>query len=206
LKKIWIWFIYLAAVFVLAFVLDLLGVPGSIAGPVAGVAIVVILLYRANNRPVTNVSPADRDRLLAQGPPANCGLVYIHRGLKIGGFAVGFNVKLDSADVALLKAGRFTRLVVAPGYHQLVVGLKKQPAGIVANQQTAEGGFTMAAGETAVFDLKFGAGAVLRKLELVREPDGAAGLAKLAQVTMVASEQQDALAQPTVAMQASSSS
>jgi hypothetical protein len=85
--------------------LVLLGAPK----PMAGLIILAYLAYRANNRPVSNVSPADRDQLLAQGPPYNHGLVYVHRGIGVGGLVVGFNVKLDHADVALLKVARFTR-------------------------------------------------------------------------------------------------
>ena len=205
MKKIGMWIAYIVAVFVVALVLNLVGLPASIAGPVAGGAVIAFIVVRGNNRKVAGVSPADRDRLLAEGPPANCGLVYVHRPSGIGGLAVGFNVNLDNADVAFLRLSRFTRLVVAPGNHKLVVGLKKQTGGIIANQQSAEATFTLAAGETTVFGLKYGEGKMVKPLMLYRDPDTGGGLAKLAQVQMVASEQTAALAQTAAAMQPSSS-
>jgi hypothetical protein len=179
-----------AGAFVLAFVLVLLGVPKTIVGPAAGVLASVIWVYRSNNRRVTNVSPAERDQLLAQSPPANCGFVYVHRGRLVGGLAVGFNVKLDNVDVALLRAARFTRLVVRPGSHLLVAGPRKQFGQFaqIAEKQTAEASIAITAGETAIFDLKFTKGMILRKLELVREPHAPDALARLAQVKMVLSE------------------
>jgi hypothetical protein len=95
-------------------------------------------------------------RLLAEGPPANYGLVYVHRPSGVGGLAVGFTVSLDSVDVAFLRLSRFTRVVVAPGGHQMRVGLKKQNVGTVANTQGCETSFTLSAGETAVFGMKYG--------------------------------------------------
>jgi hypothetical protein len=182
-----------AAAAVVGFVLVLLGAPK----PLVILIIMVYMAYRSNNRPVTNVTPLDRDRLLAQGPPANYGLVYVHRGLGVGGLLVGFNVKLDNEDVALLKVVRFTRLVVAPGSHQLVVGPKNLSAHI-AEKQTAEASFAITAGETAVFGLNSPKGKmILRKLELDRELDIPTALAKLAQVKMVASEQRAGLTQTT---------
>jgi hypothetical protein len=201
LKWSWTSLISFTAAAAAAFVLVLLGAPK----PMAGLIILAYLAYRANNRPVSNVPPADRDQLLAQGPPANHGLVYVHRRIGVGGLVVGFNVKLDHADVALLKVARFTRLVVAPGRHQLVVGPKKLFGQFarVAEKQTAEGSFAIAGGETAVFELRFPKGKItMRKLELDRELDIPTALAKLAQVKMVASEQPAELTQATASMQA----
>lgn len=185
-----------AAAFAVGFVVAFLGAPTPMAGTLAGITLLVVAAYRTNNRSVTDVSPADRDQLLAQGPPANYGVVYLHRGATIGGILVGFNVNLDKSDVALLRVARFTRLVVAPGTHHLVVGPKKQfgQLGKIAEMQTAQASFALTAGETVVFGLKFGPGAMLRKLEMVREPDAPSALTKLAKVKMVASEQPAALA------------
>jgi hypothetical protein len=185
-----------ASAFAVAFVAAFLGVPTPMAGTLAGITLLVVAAYRTNNRSVTDVSPADRDQLLAQGPPANYGVVYLHRGATIGGLLVGFNVSLDHSDVALLRVARFTRLVVAPGTHQLVVGPRKQfgQLGKIAELQTAQASFAIAAGETAVFELKFAPGPMLRKLELVREQDAPSALTSLAKVKMVASVQPAVLA------------
>jgi hypothetical protein len=95
-----------------------------VIAPVVGVIVLIIWIYGINNRPVTNVSSANRDQMLAQGPPANYGLVYVHRGPLVGGLAVRIDVKLDNVNVAQPKVARFTRLVVAPGSHLLAVGSK----------------------------------------------------------------------------------
>jgi hypothetical protein len=163
--------------------------------------VVGFIVVRVNNRKATVVSSADRDRLLAEGPPPNYGLVYVHRDGRVGGLAVGFNVNLDNADVAILRLSRFTRLVVAPGAHHMVVGLKKQTGGIVANQQSAEMNFILDAGETAVFGLKYGEGKMVKPLVLYRDLDTGGALAKLTYVQMVAAEQPGALAQTAGAVE-----
>ena len=202
MKKTGIWIAVVVAVIVAAFVLSFIGIPATIVGPAAGLLVVAFIVVRANNRKVAAVSPADRDRLLAEGPPAGCGLVYVHRPGGVGGLAVGFSVNLDHVSVAFLRLSRFTRLVMATGSHHLVVGLKKQPGAMIANQQSAVANFTLAAGETAVFGLKYGEGKMVKPLVLYREPDTGAALARLAQVQMVAPEPPAALAHTPGVLQA----
>jgi hypothetical protein len=193
LKNVRVWTIFVATVILVAFVMSFIGIPTTIVGPAAAMVVVAFIVIRANNRKVINVAPAERDRLLAEGPPDGYGLVYVHRPSGIGGFAVGFNVNLDNVDVAMLKLSRFARLVVAPGNHRLTVGLKKQPGAIIANQISAETSLAVAAGETAVFGLKYGEGKMVKPLLLYREADTGAALAKLATAEMVAAVQPAAL-------------
>jgi hypothetical protein len=190
LKKIVNFLIAFVVAVIVSAVLGLMGAPVYVTRPIAAVIIMVGWTYLDNHRSTKNVTPADRDRMLAEAPPAGYGLIYIHRGLKVGGFAVGFDVDLDSQTVAHLKVGRFTRLVVAPGSHLLNVGPKKA-FGQVAQANKAEMNFVMGAGETAVYGLQISKGSSLREMvvmTLVREPDTRAGLAKLAGVTMVGPE------------------
>ena len=205
LKKIGIWIGFVFAVIAVAFVMSLIGIPSSIVGPVSGILVIAFIVIRSNNRKAKRISSADRDRLLAEVPPADYGFVYVHRDSNVGGLAVGFNVNLDNVDVAFLRLSRFTRLVVAPGKHHLIVGLKKQTGGIIANQQTAEVDFTLRAGETAVFGLKYGEGKMVKPLVIYRDAETGAALAKLAHVQMVAAEQTDALPQTAGSTQTSSS-
>jgi hypothetical protein len=156
MKKTGIWIGFIFAVVIGGIVLTVIGIPGYVAGPAAAGLIIAFFAIRANNRKVASVPAGDRDRLLAEGPPANYGLVYVHRPSGVGGLAVGFTVSLDSVDVAFLRLSRFTRVVVAPGGHQMRVGLKKQNVGTVANTQGCETSFTLSAGETAVFGMKYG--------------------------------------------------
>jgi hypothetical protein len=139
-------------------------------------------------------------------PPANYGLVYLHRGPLVGGLAVGIDVKLDNVKVAQLKVARFTRLVVAPGSHLLAAG-SKTPFGElkqIAEAQRAKASFAISAGETAVFELKMIWTGMKKgtKLELVREADAAAASANLARVKMAASEQPAGWTQTPAPMQA----
>ena len=88
LKNTRVWVIFVIAVVGVAFVLSFIGLPATVVGPAAAMVVVAFIVIRANNRAVANVAPAERDRLLAEGPPAGYGLVYpsARRG---GGFAVG---------------------------------------------------------------------------------------------------------------------
>ena len=63
-----------AVPFVVGLGLSLFGVPRTVIAPVVGVIVLIIWVYGVNNRPVTNVSSANRDQMLAQG---NYGLVYV---------------------------------------------------------------------------------------------------------------------------------
>ena len=197
----WTSLISFAAALAVGIAVVLLGAPKL----VGSLVVFVYFAYRANNRPATKIASADRDQLLAQAAPANCGVVYVHRGLGVGGLVVGFNVKLDDADVALLNAARFTRLLVAPGSHRLVVGPGKLSTSI-KRKQTATAHFAITAGETAVFGLKFAKGKMLRQLELDRESDVNAALAKLGQMKMVASAQPAGSTQISAAVPAQSGS
>jgi hypothetical protein len=204
-KITWI-VICFAVPFVVGLGLSLFGVPTTVIAPVVGVIVLIIWVCGVNNRPVTNVSSANRDQMLAQGPPANYGLVYVHRGPLVGGLAVGIDVKLDNVNVAQPKVARFTRLVVAPGNHLLAAG-SKTPFGQlkqIAEAQRAEASFAISAGETAVFGLKMIWTGIKKgtNLELVREADAAAALANLARVKMVASEQPAGWTQTPAPMQA----
>lgn len=78
-KITWI-VICFAVPFVVGLGLSLFGVPTTVIAPAVGVIVLIIWVYGVNNRPVTNVFSANRDQMLAQGPPANYGLVYVHRG------------------------------------------------------------------------------------------------------------------------------
>jgi hypothetical protein len=191
-KITWI-VICFAVPFVVGLGFSLFGVSTTVIAPVVGLIVMIIWVYGVNNRPVTKVSSANRDQMLAQGPPANYGLVYVHRGPLVGGLAVGIDVKLDNVNVAQLKVARFTRLVVAPGSHLLAAG-SKTPFGQlkqIAEAQRAEASFAISAGETAVFELKMIWTGIKKgtKLELVREADATAALDNLARAKMVASEQ-----------------
>lgn len=190
LKKMRHGVIAFALATIVSAVLRLFGAPSFVIRPIAGCILLIVWVYLENNRSTRKVTAADRDRMLADAPPAGYGLIYIHRGFKVGGFAVGFDVDLDNRPAAQLKVGQFTRLVVAPGAHLLKVGPKKA-LGQMARPNKAEMNVVLGAGETAVYEMSIGKGTTMRDLvviTLARQPDARAGLAKLASVTMVAPE------------------
>jgi hypothetical protein len=87
-KATWI-VICFAVPFVIGLGFSLFGVSTEVIVPVVGLIVLIIWVYGVNNRPVTNVPSANRDQMLARAPPANYGLVYVHRGPLVGGLASG---------------------------------------------------------------------------------------------------------------------
>ncbi len=175
----------LGAAFFIGMVFSFVGAPSTATTAVAGLVVTILWIYLENNRAVTNVSAADRDLLLAQAPPAGYGLVYVHRPMKVGGHAIGFDVDLDNLTVAQLKAARFTRLVVTPGSHTLKAGPKKS-FGQIAQANKGDTQFAITAGETVLFRLDLKRGMMQASIDIVRETDTGAALTRLAALTMVA--------------------
>jgi hypothetical protein len=172
---------FVAAVLI-CLVFGFMGVPTTAT---TGLVFTMLWIYLENNRAVINVPAADRDLLLAEAPPAGCGLVYVHRPMKVGGHAIGFDVDLDTLTVAQLKAARFTRLVVAPGSHTLKAGPKKS-FGQIAQANKGDTSFVISAGETIVFRLDLKRGMVQASIDIVREADIVAAMVTLRGLTMVA--------------------
>jgi hypothetical protein len=175
---------FVVVVFIV-FVCNYAGLPTATSSWLAFMISTVLWFYLENNRPVTSVPPAERDLLLAQAPPAGYGLVYVHRPMKIGGQAIGFDVDLDTVTVTQLKAARFTRLVVAPGSHTLKAGPKKS-FGQIAQAAKGETGFAISAGETIVFRLDLKRARMQASIDIIREEDVAAAMIKFASLRMVA--------------------
>ena len=136
---------------------------------------------------VARVPPEERDRLMAQPAPSGHGIVYVYRDDFKGVKWVGYDVALDGLTVAQLKSPRFARLLVASGPHVLTAGPKASAVDIM-KVSAGMTKFTLAAGETAIFGVKLKTGSmqVQPGVELVREPDRRAALAKLALIEMVA--------------------
>jgi len=130
-------------------------------------------------RPTVTVAKAERELALASPPPAGLAVVYVSRTGFIGK-AMGLNVVLDGLVVAFLRTPRFTRLTVVPGQHVLTIQASTKE---VIKRAASPFEFTVAAGETAV--LSFTA-RVKGEIPVVREPDPASALRKLAGVPMVA--------------------
>jgi hypothetical protein len=184
-KKVRNFVLCLVAVTFIGVVFGLMGMPTTTTAAISGLVFTILWMYLDNNRKVTNVAGADRDLLLNEAPPAGHGLIYVHRPMKVGGQAIGFDVDLDMVTVAQLKAARFTRLVVAPGSHTLKAGLKKS-FGQIASASKGDTSFTISAGETVVFRLDLKRGMMQASIDIVREPDTTAAMTKLRGLTMVA--------------------
>jgi hypothetical protein len=184
-KKVRNFVVCLFAVACIAVLFGFVGVPTTATTALCSLVFTILWMYLDNNRKVTNVTASDRDVLLNEAPPTNHGLVYVHRPMKVGGQAIGFDVDLDTVTVAQLKAARFTRLVVASGSHTLKAGPKKS-FGQIAQANKGDTDFTISAGETVVFRLDLKRGVMQASIDIVREPDTTVAMTKLRGLTMVA--------------------
>ncbi|WP_263381435.1 hypothetical protein [Granulicella arctica] len=197
-KKIQVGIICLAVACFIGAVVSYAGLPTIVAASLSLTVTTILWNFLLSHRSTTKVPEAERNQQLALAPPAGFGLVYVSRELKLAGGAIGFDVELDSQSVTQLKAGRFTRVVVAPGTHLLKAGPQKA-FGQTALPDKGEITFTLSAGETAVFTFGIKRSMMKSAVEVIREPDVQLALAKLATCTMVAPDK------PAEAAQVSSS-
>ena len=157
------------------------GVPVYVVSTVVGGLVWMILSMLSGNRKMQLVPDADRRAALAAGPPAGMGLVYVYRE-GFYGRALGFNVLVDTLALGQLKSPMFARQAIAAGTHTLTADV----TGFARSQ--LNGGsiqFEIQAGETQVYRLKQQVGMLQGQIQMMRESDTAAVLARLRKVPMI---------------------
>ena len=174
----------LVTVLVLSLLLGFFGASGwGISASCTGVGILVYtaLQNKAANRSLTPADQRATAAVLASPVPPGMARLIVYRSntfMKEGfmGRTLGIDLTLDGTSLTQLTNPRFTLIDIAPGAHTLGAG-----PGPKRSEQT----ITAAVGETLIFQLTLPKGSMGGVFGLLREPDNAQAMGKLAAIPMI---------------------